>query len=164
MTKHTLVLSFVILAGLTGRAQTPTQHSTDQMNARGAHAMGFDQDKTTHHFLLFDDGGAIDVRVKTASDAQNLQAIRAHLPHIAKLFSEGDFSVPHFVHAGPASGSDQMTALKALIRYRYEESADGGQVRIRTTDPRALAAVHAFLRFQITEHKTGDSLDVRRAP
>ena len=34
--------------------------SNDQ---RGAMVMGFDQARTTHHFLLFNDGGAIDVSV-----------------------------------------------------------------------------------------------------
>ena len=30
--------------------------------------MGFDQQRTAHHFLLFKDGGAIDVSVKDAGD------------------------------------------------------------------------------------------------
>ena len=34
--------------------------SSDQ---RGAMVMGFDQALTTHHFLLFNDGGAIEVSV-----------------------------------------------------------------------------------------------------
>jgi hypothetical protein len=29
-------------------------------------------------------------------------------------------------------------------------------VRIRTSDPEAVAAVHEFLRFQIRDHGTGD--------
>jgi len=33
-------------------------------------------------------------------------------------------------------------------------------VRIKTRDSDALAAVHAFLRFQITEHQTGDPMEV----
>jgi len=34
-------------------------------------------------------------------------------------------------------------------------------VRISTKNPTALKAIHDFLRFQIKEHKTGDSLDIR---
>ena len=47
--------------------------SSDQ---RAAKAMGFDQDRTTHHFLLFNDGGAIDVGVKDPADTKNRDAMR----------------------------------------------------------------------------------------
>jgi hypothetical protein len=49
-----------------------------------------------------------------------------------------------------------MAARKDAIRYRYDETPAGGRVSIVTTDAEALAAVHAFLRYQIVEHKTGD--------
>ena len=134
------------------------------MDQRGAHAMGFDQEKTTHHFLLYKDGGAIDVSVKDASDAPNRDAIRAHLPHIAMLFGQGTFDLPHFIHGTDVPGTAAMTRLKDRIAYRYRETPAGGRVDIVTTDPEALAAVHAFLRFQITDHKTGDSLEVGTRP
>jgi hypothetical protein len=35
-------------------------------------------------------------------------------------------------------------------------------VNIITTDAEALKAVHAFLKFQIADHKTGDSPVVRK--
>jgi hypothetical protein len=54
-----------------------------------------------------------------------------------------------------------MAAKKSLIRYQYAETTTGGRVDIVTTDPEALAAVHAFLTFQIADHKTGDSTSVR---
>ena len=57
--------------------------SNDQ---RGAMVMGFDQARTTHHFLLFNDGGAIDVSVNDSVDTKNRDAIRSHLPHIAMMF------------------------------------------------------------------------------
>jgi len=49
-----------------------------------------------------------------------------------------------------------MKEMAGKIRYKYEETAAGGRVAIRTTEPRALEAVQQFLRFQIAEHKTGD--------
>ena len=48
-----------------------TQDPHRGMNDRGATVMGFDQNKTTHHFYLYDDGGAIDISVKDASDTKN---------------------------------------------------------------------------------------------
>jgi hypothetical protein len=53
-----------------------------------------------------------------------------------------------------------MKLLKADIHYRYEEIPAGGKVRIESKDPVALAAIHDFLRFQITEHGTGDSIEL----
>jgi hypothetical protein len=53
-----------------------------------------------------------------------------------------------------------MQREKANIRYSYEETEAGGRVRIRTSNADALKAVHEFLRFQITDHQTGDSTDI----
>ena len=53
-----------------------------------------------------------------------------------------------------------MKSLKSAISYKFEETERGGRVRISTDDPQALTAVQSFLRFQITEHKTGDPLEI----
>ena len=129
---------------------------------QAAAVMGFDQERTTHHFLLFTDGGAIDVKVKDAGDAKNRAAIRSHLPHIATMFGGGDFDAPMLVHdSASVPGTKVMAARKASIRYQYVETAEGGRVNILTADREALEAVHAFLKFQIAEHKTGDATTIR---
>jgi len=129
---------------------------------RAAMVMGFDQDRTTHHFLLFDDGGAIDVSVKKSADTNNRDAIRSHLPHIATMFGEGNFDAPMLVHDSKnVPGTKLMAERRGAIRYQYMETANGGRVNIVTADPDALAAVHQFLTFQIAEHKTGDPTIVR---
>jgi hypothetical protein len=133
-----------------------------QMNHRGAQVMGFDQDKTAHHFYLYADGGAIDVSVKDASDKTNLDAIRAHLPHIVMMFSEGNFEAPMLVHGTEVPGTPDMKKVKDSITWKYEETARGGRVTISTANADALKAVHAFLRYQITDHKTGDSLEITK--
>ena len=132
------------------------------VNERGAHVMGFDQDATAHHFRLHPDGGAIDIAVKNPGDVKNRDAIRSHLPHIATMFGNGDFAAPMLVHdSSNVPGTATMTARRDRIRYRYMETPKGGRVSIVTTDPEALAAVHAFLTFQIADHQTGDSTVVR---
>ena len=60
--------------------------------------MGFPHDKTTHHFRLYADGGAIVVTANDSKDSTNTQAMQSHLKHIAGMFSEGNFSIPMFVH------------------------------------------------------------------
>jgi hypothetical protein len=132
------------------------QHQAD-VEKHGDEAMGFPHDKTTHHFRVYSDGGAIEVTVKDSKDAHNLQAIRRHTTHIAKMFSDGDFSIPMFVHDKVPPGVTVMKEKRAEIFYSYEELPAGAAVRIRTGDLGALNAVHDFLRFQIADHQTGDT-------
>lgn len=128
-----------------------------EVNARGEAAMGFSQTETAHHFLLTRDGGVIQVEVKDAADAANLESVRRHLAHVARMFAAGDFDTPALVHARTVPGAPTMSRLKAEIVYAYEETERGGRVRITAKSAEALAAVHDFLRFQIEDHRTGDS-------
>ena len=121
--------------------------------------MGFSHDATTHHFRMAPDGGVIEVTANYANDKTSTEAIRSHLSHIAVMFGNGDFSTPMFVHDGVPPGVTTMKLLKAAIRYQYEEISYGGRVRIESSDPIALAAIHDFLRFQISDHQTGDSVE-----
>ena len=123
----------------------------------GDQAMGFPHDKTTHHFHLSADGGAIEITVNDSKDAENLRAIRLHLAHIATQFSNGDFAIPMFVHDQVPPGVPAMKEQRATISYRFEELPTGGRVRIKTTNPEALKAIHDFLHFQIEDHHTNDS-------
>jgi len=135
-------------------AQNPHQGT----GAHAAAVMGFDQDKTAHHFYLYEDGGAIDVGVKDQADSTNRDAIRSHLPHIAKMFGEGDFEAPMLVHERKdVPGASDLARLKDKLTYTYVQTPKGGRVDIVTKDPAALAALHKFLTYQIIEHRTGDS-------
>lgn len=130
----------------------------DALKHRGALAMGFDQDKTVHHFLLQRSGGAIVVTARDAADAGSIAQIRSHFREIAASFADGGFDKPVATHGELPPGAAVMTANKALIRYRYEERADGASVVIETGDAATRRAIHDFLRYQIVEHKTGDPL------
>ena len=131
-------------------------HHSD-VEKHGDQAMGFPRYKTTHHFLLRSNGGAIEITANDPADQGNVSAIRGHLSHIAASFADGDFSTPMFIHDGLPPGVTTMKLLKAKIRYHYQEISSGARVRIESDDPVALAAIHDFLRFQISEHQTGDS-------
>jgi hypothetical protein len=61
---------------------------------RGAEGMGFDQDKTTHHFRLTTEGGLISVAANSAEDTASRDQIRMHLKVIAEQFQRGDFGKP----------------------------------------------------------------------
>ena len=123
--------------------------------------MGFSQHAAKHTFRLFSDGGAIEIR---GEDPKTVEAIRTHLLEISKSFAAGDFTKPKAVHDRLPDGAAEMKQLRSSITYRYEEIETGGRVRIATTDPQALDAIHRFLRFQITEHHTGDPMEVVTSP
>jgi hypothetical protein len=137
------------------------QNDNTAMNTRGAHVMGFDQTNTTHHFTLTKTGGIIQVQANDPSDAASRDHIRMHLEHISKAFAQGDFTDPHEVHAETPPGVPEMKARKAKITYQYEPAPTGAKLTITTEDPKALKAIHAYLRYQIREHKTGAPLDLQ---
>src|ERR1044071_1990859 len=66
----------------------------EQMNKRGDHVMGFDHSKTTHHFLLQEFGGSIEITANHSDDVESSEQIKMHLRHIAKMFAEGNFNAP----------------------------------------------------------------------
>ena len=123
-----------------------------ELDRRGALAMGFDQQKTTHAFLSTEAGGSIEVRANDAADAATTRQIRTHLAEIAKAFASGDFTKPFQTHAEVPPGVPAMQRLKTAIRYVYSDTPRGGVVRITTANPEALAAVHEFLAYQRREH------------
>ena len=130
-----------------------------EMNERGDRAMGFSQERTTHHFRLLNVGGAIEVEANGPQDAASRDEIREHLQHIARMFAEGNFDTPMFVHGQTPPGVPAMQRLKSEIEYVFEQTGRGGRVRIKTESAEALAAIYEFLRFQIKEHQTGDPLE-----
>ena len=152
--------ALAVSAPLLAQQSAGTAHHLD---ARGKQVMGFDQQKTAHHFRLYQDGGAIEVSVKDKADAENLAAIRGHLPHISKLFGDGQFEAPLHVHdTRDIPGVADLARLKSKLAYTFVETPTGGRVDIVTTDKEALDALHAFLRFQITDHQTGDPVTLSR--
>jgi hypothetical protein len=139
--------------------QTPEQQHSAMMK-RGDAGMGFSHEKTTHHFLLLKDGGTIQVSANDPKDDTSRDHIRMHLSHVAEMFSAGNFNAPMFIHDTTPPGVPTMTKLNSEIHYRYEQTDTGGRIDIETANPKALEAVHEFLRFQIAQHKTGDPTDV----
>ena len=136
----------------------------DGVDARGDHVMGFDHMKTTHHFRLTPAGGVIEVTANSKDDTESRDAIRSHLAHIAKMFAEGTFEAPMLIHDQVPPGVPVMKRDRKSIHWIFEEVPSGGRVVATTKDPAALEAIHEFLRFQIEDHRTGDSTDIAAAP
>ncbi len=136
--------------------------SCDMMvQRRGDQAMGFSHARTSHRFVLTKDGGTISAEANDPGDASSRDAIRSHMRHIASAFAAGDFEMPMFIHGRTPPGVPTMKRLQREISFLAEETERGAQVVVRTKNQDALEAVHEFLRFQIADHATGDSLEVR---
>jgi hypothetical protein len=136
----------------------PMHDAHSQMNERGEKGMGFSQSATAHHFFLKSNGGVIQVEARDSADTASRDEIRMHLGHIAQAFEIGDFDIPMFVHDTVPPGIPDMKRLQKQIRYSFEDTASGGRVVIVSANKDAIRAIHAFLRFQIAEHNTGDPI------
>jgi hypothetical protein len=119
-------------------------------------AFGFSHQASRHTFRLYDDGGAIELRASDPADTVTRTAIRTHLKEVAIAFAKGDFQKSQFVHDHEPDGVAVMHERAATISWKYEELPEGARVRIASSDARSLEAIHAFMRFQIAEHRTGD--------
>src|ERR1700704_864870 len=79
-------------AGMTHEEHLAQMEKDRELKKRGAAAMGFDQETTTHHFRLSASGGSIEVLANEAGDTAGRDQIRAHLKDIAIQFARGDFA------------------------------------------------------------------------
>jgi hypothetical protein len=174
-----LVLTLVVLVAFTTAARAEDQAMKDcpmkasdcpmmdhgshsaGVDARGDDAMGFSHEKTTHHFPLSPNGGAIEISANDPSDTESTAAIREHLSMITKKFAAGDFDIPMLIHETVPPGVEVMKRLRSQVRYRYEESEHGARITISSDNAEAIGAIQKFLRFQIEEHMTGDPVTVR---
>lgn len=137
-----------------GSAQTDTSFAA--LQARGAAVMGVDQYASAHVFEDLPDGGRVVLDRADAADTADIRTIRAHMRDIQAAFRAGDFSKPFQVHAQAVPGTAVMTARSTAISYEAIDRPRGGEVRIRTHDPAAVRAIHAFLAFQRGAHRAAD--------
>jgi len=133
-----------------------TEHQSDSafaaVQSRGETVMGVDQYTSTHVFEDRPDGGRIILDRDPHADTGGVARIRQHMRDIAAAFEAGDFTKPFRVHAEAVPGTSVMVARRSAIRYLEVDRPRGAEVRIRTTDPAAVAAVHEFLAFQRGAH------------
>jgi hypothetical protein len=172
-----IIGSVLVLAAGAALAMDPAtcpmhEQHMKQAAARGDAAHGAEVDgrhdtlvasheTTRHTFRLFEDGGAIELRAKAPAAAETVDAVRTHLREIAAQFASNDFGTPEFVHGRQPAGIADMHRLHASIAFRYEDVDGGGRIRMTTADAAAVSAIHDFMKFQIIEHRTGDSTKVQ---
>jgi hypothetical protein len=113
-----------------------------------------DQAKIALHFRLLSDGGAIDLVARRSSPVVLRETARL----ISDKLSAGNFDLPLLAKDQSPPHLDALKKQKSSFAYKIEGMAGGIRIRITTADPAARAALHEFLRFQISANKTGDSM------
>ena len=68
------------------------------------------------------------------------------------------------IHDQTPPGVPVLQRLKSEVVYDFENRDKGAAIQIHTKNPEALKAIHEFLRFQISDHQTGDTNGVSRRP
>lgn len=131
----------------------PSDSAFELVQSRGHTAMGVDQYTSLHRFESLPDGGRI-VLQRDPTDSAGVAQIRTHMRFIGGSFSRGDFSLPGFVHDRDVPGTAVMTARRSRIIYAADSLPGGGQVRLQSADPAAVAAIHEFLAFQRRDHRS----------
>ena len=139
-----------------GHATTHEDSAYRAMQTRGKAVMGVDQYASVHRFDALPDGGRVELQ-RDRDDSAGAAAIQAHMRAIARAFAAGDFAAPATVHLETVPGVPVMRARRTSIRYETSDLPRGAALRIRTSDPDALAAVHRFLEYQRREHRTEPS-------
>lgn len=137
-----------------GASHALSDSAFTDLQVRGEITMGVDQYTSIHLFDDLSDGGRIELQ-RNEDDSAGVEQIRQHLQHIAHAFAAGDFSDPTSVHGHEMPGTAVMAQKKDVIAYRYAPLPRGGEVRITTSDPEALRAIHAFMAAQRGEHRAG---------
>jgi DNA replication protein DnaD len=131
---------------------SPTNMTIMEMIERGDIAMGFNQNKITHHFVATPDGGKIIITSLNSTDRQTINQIKNHILDIQKEFSEGNFTKPFFIHAQEVPGAEIMSEKKDLIKYSIQETNNGSSLLLSTNDKELVDAIKQFMQFQTRQH------------
>jgi len=107
-------------------------------------------------------GGSIEASANDGAEQMSRDQSREHPASIAKAFAAGDFGKAEATHAAVPPGVKTMKSRLKTLTFRYEDLPAGGRVVITAASAKTTAAVHAFLRYQIREHGTGDGITVSR--
>ncbi|HJU73816.1 MAG TPA: hypothetical protein VJ717_08725 [Gemmatimonadaceae bacterium] len=123
------------------------------LQERGKRVMGVDQYTSAHIFESLSDGGRIAL-TRDVDDTLGVRVIREHLRDVARRFGVGDFSLSEAVHANQDIPGVTVLRATRAIRYEYRDLPRGGEVRLTSRDRGAIRAIHEFLQFQRSDHRS----------
>ena len=149
--RATALMSLTLIFSVASLAQNSSRK--DDVAKRGADVMLFSHVATLHVFAKTDDGGTLRLIVRDPGDTQQIQIVRAHLQDMRGRFEKGDYSGPSHIHGDAMPGLAELKAAKpGQIAVSYKDVADGAELEYRTSDPKLIAALHAWIDAQLSDH------------
>ncbi len=156
MVRATSVL-FPILLMVSLCVAQAAQPSEIDVNARFSKAMGTDVNKVVQHYYLVKNGGVIEFTAKDPNDTVSIAAIQKYLDLQRDQLEKGKVDVDADVHGKIPDGLLVVKRMRGEITFYTVKSDNGAVLRMFSVNEQARQAIHEFMKFQITEHKTGDS-------
>lgn len=127
------------------------------MNLRFSKALGVEADKVVQHYYLVKNGGVVELTAKTPGDSATIAALQKYLNTQRDLFEKGKNETDAEVHGKVPDGMVGIKKFRNEITFFTAKTDNGALLRMFSVNPEARSAIQDYLRFQIIEHKTGDS-------
>ena len=102
--------------------------------------------------------------VTDPSDAETRKAVRAYVQRVSQLMVVGNLARMREQFGESVPGPNRIAesrGRKATITVHSSAPDEGSHIIFSTRGVRRIEGLHEFLRFQINDLKTGDSLEVR---
>lgn len=156
ITRTILILAALLVTAPLASAQTAMGDPTQEMNARFSKALGVSLDKIALHYYLVKNGGVIELASKDPNDTVTIEAIQKYLQTQKDLWEKGKDTVTE-VHAKAPESANIMRKLRNDITFYTAKTDAGAVLRMFSINDQARGAIQDYLKFEIAEHKTGDS-------
>ncbi len=151
-----ILVAFLVLGALAS-AQAAPQDPMDALNARFSRVLGVSVEKVVLHFYLVKNGGVIDLTAKDPKDSITVNAIQKYLQNQKELWEKGKESAVTHIHERPPEAAATMRKLRNDITFYTAKTDAGAVLRMFSINDQARGAIQDYLKFEIAEHKTGDS-------
>lgn len=151
----TLVVATVVVLTACGSSESGGSDATsrqDEVAAKSAMVMPFDQNLTTHVFRATGTGGVQRVVANDPGDTEQISLIRSHLRKEATHFAGGDFSDPMAIHGMKMPGVAALRRGYASVDVRYSNLPDGARITYTTKDSDLIDALHEWFDAQLMDH------------
>jgi hypothetical protein len=153
-----LAVVFLVFTALaSSQSATPAADPFQDMNARFSRLLGVSLDKIKLHYYIVKNGGVVDISAKDPNDSSTIAAIQKYLQNQKDLWEKGKESAVTAVHERPPESAATMRRLRNEITFYMAKTDTGGDLRMFSINDQARLAIQDYMRFEIAEHRTGDS-------
>ncbi len=152
-----ILIALLLLTAVAAAQSAPLPDPEQEMNARFSKAVGVSLDKFILHYYLVKNGGVVELAAKDPGDAATVAAIQKYLQSQRELWEKGKETVVTEIHGTFPEPAATMRKLRNEITFYMAKTDNGGVLRMFSINDQARAAIQDYLKFEITQHKTGDS-------